>query len=511
MTRTLVKAKKVLTLIEEHPGIDNGALIAEDGIIREVGEHTQLAKKGPFDEEVGSLEKDIMMPGLVNAHHHIGRYFRDGLTDGPLEVWLLKVRELFRLTLTPEESYYSALWSGYELIRSGITAAIEFHSDDPGPDSANWQAAIRAYSDLGLKVAFCPAAADQNRYIYLDDDEFMKLVPKKVAQEMLNRGRAFSWEDYFQRWKGIYERFHSSKGHIKVFLGPIGVQWCSDELLNKIKAAAREFATGIQLHLLETRYQRKYGLKRWGKSLVGHLKELNFLGPEVSCAHCVWLDQEDFKIMAQSGATAVHNPSSNLRLGSGISPVALMAEAGVRLAFGLDGMGLNDDSDIFADMRLAMYLQHRPGHDSVGLSPRQLLKMVGQGGAGAMMMSDRFGTLEPGKDADLVLLNGERILGHPYQNADTGLEEVLLQRALSQDVKTVLIAGKVVMKNGEVAGMNVDEAKARLEEVCQRRREKVKKELPDFAELERAVREFYRRWDEEDPSLTKSQYKYNLL
>lgn len=511
MSRVLVKAKKVLTLAEGQVPIENGALILEDGVIREVGGHAQLAKKGPFEAELGSLKTDIMIPGLVNAHHHIGRYFRDGLTDGPLELWLLKVRELFRFALAPEESYYSALWSGYELLRSGITAAIEFHSDAPGPESANWEATIRAYRDLGLKVAFCPAVADQNRYAYVEDEQFMALLPKNVAAELLNRRRVFSWEDYFQACKIIHERFHSDQGQTKVFLGPIGVQWCSDELLNRVKATARRFATGIQVHLLETRYQRKYSLKRWGKSLVGHLSDLGFLGPEVSCAHCVWLDDEDFKIMAESGATAVHNPSSNLRLGSGISPVALMARAGVRLAFGLDGMGLNDDSDIFVDMRLAMFLQRRPGHDCVGLSPRQTLKMAGPGGAAALMMSDRMGTLEPGKDADLVVLNGERILGHPYQSTDTGLEEALLQRALGQDVKTVLIAGKVVVNDGEVAGINLAQVKARLEELFERRQDKMARDLPLFAELERCVRQFYRQWDQEVPSSREGQYKYNLF
>lgn len=506
MKRILISARWVITARDDFPFLENGAVIVENGLISRVGALEELVKQGPFDAELGS-PGEILLPGLVNAHHHVGRYFRDGLPDLPLEIWLLRLKEQLRFPLSPEETYYSNLWSCLELIRSGITGAVVFHSEEPGSGNSNWEAALKAYQDAGMRVAFCLALADQNRYVYEDDRAFLACLPPEMADQLQARIRPFQWEEYFASWKALFQKYHGWQDRIWIFLAPSGVQWCSDELLKKAKAVAKEYDTGMQMHLAETRYQQEYALRRWGKSLVAHLEDLAFLGPELSCAHCVWLEPGDFQLMAARGATVVHNPGSNLRLGSGISPVAAMMEAGVAMAFGLDGTGFSDNGDIFSDLRLAMLLQRLPGIEPIRLSARELLRMAACGGARALLMEDKIGRLEPGKYADLVLLEGERIWASPYLNPGHDPYDVVLQRALSQDVKTVMVGGRLVMQDRVVLGIDTERLKARLQELSLKRNQVITQQEPWTAALEKKVVQFFRAWDEKGPP---RKYIYNL-
>lgn len=509
--RFLVKARWLVTLGKSKPLIDNGALIVEQGVVKEIGTQQELSGKGRFDFEIGGGSHDIVLPGLVNAHHHVGRYFRDGLSDLPLEIWLLRLRQQFRFPLTHQESYDNTLWSCLELIRGGVTSVIAFHSEPPGPDNINWEAALQAYRDSGLRVAFCLGASDQNRFLYDDDQGFIDALPEKLARRIKADLEPFSWESYFRAWRSMYEKYDGREGKLRVFLAPSGTQWCSDELLNKIKSAANEFSTGIQLHLLETRYQREYGLRKWGKSMVAHLAEIGFLGPEVSAAHCVWLEESDLKIMAESGVTAVHNPSSNLRLGSGIAPVAAMSEAGVNLALGLDGLGLNDNGDILSDMRLAMFLQRTPGLAGKRLSPKRTLELATKGGARALLLEEKLGRLEPGCIADIVLLDGQSIWRAPFVNPDNDFFEVLLVRGRGQDVKTVIVAGKPVMRDGKVCGIDASAVRARLEDLCLKRQAKMAQDRALLGELEGKLIDYFTRWDKQSQNLRQPRYRYNLL
>jgi cytosine/adenosine deaminase-related metal-dependent hydrolase len=496
---------------ERQPVIENGALIFEQGIVKEIGRQQELAGKGRFDLEIGGGSYDIALPGLINAHHHVGRYFRDGLSDLPLELWLFRLRQQLHLPLTYEESYDNTLWSCLELIRGGVTAVIAFHSEPPGQNNCNWEAALQAYRDSGLRVAFCTAAANQNRFVYADDQDFLTSLPKRLAGWLEANQEPFCWESYLRAWRSTYKKYDSRDGKVRVFLAPSGTQWCSDELLSKIKSAAREFSTGIQLHLLETRYQREYGLRKWGKSLVAHLAELGLLGPEVSCAHSVWLEEADFKIMAESGATAVHNPSSNLRLGSGISPVAAMAEAGVNLALGLDGLGLNDNGDMLTDMRLAMFLQRTPGLAGKRLSPKRALELATKGGARAILQGERLGRLAPGYSADIVLLDGRSIWSSPFVNPDNDFFEVLLVRGRADDIKAVIIGGEPVMNDKELPGIDVSGLSARLAKLCQKRQARMAEKRALVDELEGKLIEYFLHWDKQNQKMGRPWYRYNLL
>jgi cytosine/adenosine deaminase-related metal-dependent hydrolase len=228
---------------------------------------------------------------------------------------------------------------------------------------------------------------------------------------------------------------------------PVGVQWCSDNLLVAIKQAAGD--APIQIHMLETRYQQTYGQRKFGSTLVAHLAELGFLNKNVACAHSVWLTDNDIRLLADYQAMVIHNPSSNMRLRSGLCRVLDLLDAGVRVGIGLDGAGLNDDQDLFLEMRLVKGLAYEPGIDKRSLSARQVLSMATLNAADIVGgPRPKRGKLLAGFAADLVTLKVERILS-PYIDERADLVDVIFRRAGSGDVDTVVVNGELQMRAGK--------------------------------------------------------------
>ena len=215
--------------------------------------------------------------------------------------------------------------------------------------------------------------------------------------------------------------------------------------------------------MLETIYQKMYATREWGKSPLAHLYYLGFLGPEVSCAHGVWLTDSDMDILAETGTAVSHNPSSNLRLKSGIAPLNRMLEKGVTVALGIDEAGINDDNDMLQEMRLAQKLHRVPGVSSPSPTSHQILNLATANGAKVTFFGDEVGTLEPGKRADMVLVSLERIL-EPYLAPETNMVDALVYRGRGLDVDTVIVDGEVLLRNRVFTRLDKDEIVARLKE-----------------------------------------------
>jgi len=213
-----------------------------------------------------------------------------------------------------------------------------------------------------------------------------------------------------------------------------------------MKSSAQRFGAGLHIHLQETVYQKMYGLRHFGKTPLAHLHDLGFLGPEVSCAHGVWLTEGDLELLADTATCVCHNPSSNLRLKSGVAPLNTMLDKGVVVALGIDEAGINDDNDILQEMRLAQKLHRVPGLASRSPSSHQMLHMATVNGAQATFFADQIGTLEVGKRADLLLVNLESIT-EPYLDPDIDIVDALLYRGRGLDVDTVLVDGEVLLRN----------------------------------------------------------------
>ena len=245
-----------------------------------------------------------------------------------------------------------------------------------------------------------------------------------------------------------YRQYHDHEsGKVRVLLSPANVQWNSDEFLQRTKEHASRYQTGIHMHLVESAYQKDYGLRTWGKTPVEHLRELEFLGPEISFAHAVWLTDGDIEVLSGAGATVCHNASSNLRLKNGIAPVNPMLARGVNVAMGTDSTAINDDDDLLQEMRLVSKLHRQPGIGAPAISVEQVLAMATANAAAPTGFAGDIGVLEPGRRADLLLIRMDR-LEDPYLEPDTLPVEVVLGRAKTQDVAAVIVDGEVLLQDG---------------------------------------------------------------
>ena len=274
MKRLLVKAGCVATLDDSIGTLTRGAILVEDGTIAAVGSYDELSRRGPFDEEVGSLEYDLLMPGLTSAHHHSGRTFLEGHSDRPLECWLPYVFGVSRSGFSDEDHYLNTAWSCIELIRGGCTSAVDHHTGGSPHERQGIPSVVQAYRTVGMRVAVCVGIGDLDRFYYGGDEEVLKRLPPEAKDAVRNLTGPPDLDQFFEVWDSLFQELHEPKGRVRIFLGPLGAHRCSGELLRRVKDSARRCKTGIQLHLLETLYQRASGPRIRGKSLVEGMPNL---------------------------------------------------------------------------------------------------------------------------------------------------------------------------------------------------------------------------------------------
>jgi 5-methylthioadenosine/S-adenosylhomocysteine deaminase len=476
--------------------LEDGAFFQRDGTIVEVGTYADLAGRYRADETLGS-PRYVVVPGLVNAHHHVGLTpLQLGSPDYPLELWLAS-----RMAARDVDPYLDTLYSAFEMIESGVTTVQHLHGMRRGPVAA-WpdraRRVLEAYRDIGMRSSYAFGIRDQNLLVYGADDEFVRSLPTALQPEMMDwfSGLRITIDDWARDlFVGLYEDWGRNENDlVRIWLAPTNLHWCSDELLVRVKEQARKFGAGIHIHLLETAYQKLYAQRRWGRSAVQHLNDLGFLGPEVTLGHGVWLTEDDIERLVETGTAVCHNASSNLRLQSGIAPVNRLLARGVRVALGIDEAGVNDDRDMLQEIRLVLKLHRVPGHDQRVPTASEVFRMATEGGAHTTGFAARIGRIAAGRSADAVLIDLRNVT-EPYLDPLTPILEGVVHRARSRDVETVMIAGEVVMRDRTFTRVDKDavlrelaaslRAPLRPDEV--RRRELARELLPH-------VRRFYADW-----------------
>jgi 5-methylthioadenosine/S-adenosylhomocysteine deaminase len=388
----------------------------------------------------------LAIPGLVNAHTHSPENCLRGSGEGlPLEVWLTRMFGTAG-SFDPEDHYVTALAGAVEMLLSGATSVLDHLWMTP-PTAEATDAVLRAYRDVGIRAAVAPLVADMDATGALADALdfdirgalFTDLAPAAPAAELQAQ-----LEDAMARWHG------AARGRLQVFAGPCGAQWCSDELLTGLAEATRRHGSSLTLHLLETRLQSEVCRLRFGVGAVEALDRLGILGTWCSLAHGVWLDPADAELIAARGAVVVHNPSANLRLGSGVAPVPELLAAGARVALGADGCSSSDNQVLWSQLKLAA-LVHNDDVRERWVSSADALAMATTGGAAALGLAGRLGRLEPGYLADVVLVD-RRGTGL------AGAQDVVGALALSetgQGVVHVIVDGRLVVAFGRC--LTVDE------------------------------------------------------
>ncbi len=490
---TLVRGRYVLTRAEHNGAAallnDAAVAIAADGSIIETGRFDELRPRHPAADVIGD-GSHFVLPGLVNAHHH-GRgvsYMQLGQPDGALETWLN-----LAWGRKPMDSYLMGLYTLMQQLRSGTTAVM---FNQAGP-LAEAEGTLTAFREVGMRTAFSIGFRSQCFLVYGDDDEFLTGLPDDLSQtaRAVVEGSRVAFEDNLNLVLDLHERYEKPDPQaVRILLSPSGYHWADEDTLRRIVDTARANNMGIHTHVLETVYQRLYANRTTGQSPVKRLADIGMVGPGVSYAHCVWVTEDDIRILADTGTSVSHNASSNLRLHSGVAPVRAMLDAGVNVGIGTDSVGLNDDDDLLQEIGLSQRLHRVPGLDNRHVTPGELLHMATLGGAKALTLDEHIGSLEPGKRADIVMLNRDRV-SYPYLDSELDPLEVLVSRARGRDVRTVLIDGRVVYNNGEFPTLHVPAITMRIQEALQggpppevlTRRQAAK-------ELDPYIRAYYRDW-----------------
>ncbi len=440
MTKTcdlLLTNAIILTMDEAFDLFETGALAIQGDSILEVGEEAYLRGEYEAGETIDCGGK-VLMPGLVNAHTHVPMTLLRGLADDlRLDVWLLGyMMPVEREFVSPEFVRLGTQIACVELIRSGVTCFADMYYFEEDVAKATAEAGLRAVcSQTVLKFP----APDAQSY-----------------EESLAAAR-----DYIQRWKG-----HPL---IVPSVAPHAPYTCTEEILRATAALAVEFDVPLHTHLSETAQEVENSRAEFGMPVIPYVKKHNLFDAKVLAAHCVHVDEGEMITLHHNNAGVAHNPSSNLKLASGFAPVSRMLELGLNVGIGTDGPASNNDLDMFEEIRLAALLAKGSTGNPTTIPAKTALQMATRLGANALHQGHLTGSLEPGKRADLILVDLSPLHNSPrFRRDPSGVYAQIVYAAKSSDVSDVMVNGKWLMREHRLTTLDERQLLAETEEYARR-------------------------------------------
>jgi len=437
MTKTVVITDGTIVTMNDRDEVFNpGVVVIEGAKIVEVGALSNggtesLAEKYP-DAQFVDASGCVVIPGLVNAHTHAAMTIFRGLADDlPLREWLEQHIFPAEKKLTEEWVFWGTVLACAEMIASGTTT-------------------------------FCDMYLFEHKVAEAVDKTGMRAVVGEVLYDFpsphygeLENGFAFT-KRFIEDWMG-HER-------IKISVDPHAVYTCSPELLLRSFAISEHYDVPFVIHLAETEDEVQETMRRYGRTPVAHLARLGVLSCLVIADHCVWLSEEDRAIIAEKKVKVVHNPESNLKLASGIAPVADLLRRGVTVSLGTDGCASNNDLDMLSEMDTCAKIHKGVLRDPTVLPAKEVLRMATVYGAITLGLDDKIGKLEPGMLADIVILDFNK----PHLTPCYDPISHIVYSARGSDVRDVMVHGQWLMRNREFTTIDMGEVKARVKEIARR-------------------------------------------
>ena len=403
----------------------------------------------------------LAMPALVNAHDH-GRAVRTsslGASGKPLETWIQ-----YQAMIPAVDPHLAAIVALSRTALGGV-GAVQMHLTKPqGLTALPAEAATiaRAAKDIGIRVGFAISMRDRNPFVYGPSEPILASLPPEARAVF--EAMALRLPPKPREFISLCDEVAAAAAGplFDVQFGPNGVQWCTDALLEAIAEASSRTGRRIHMHLLETPYQRAWADAVHPDGIVQHMDRLGLLSPRLTLAHCVWARSDELEVIAARGVTIAVNTSSNLHLRSGIAPVARMVATGCRIALGLDGGALDDDDDALRELRL-LHLLHVGKGFEVDVDRKHLLNAAFSNGRLSVTNKDEDGALRPGNAADLLLLNWAAIDTDRLRD-DIDPLQLILVRATSRHIRELIVAGRTIVKDGKVAGVDAEAAQREFTE-----------------------------------------------
>ena len=424
----------------------------------------------PDGAETIDAARMLLHPGLVNAHTH----GHGNLSKSAGDRWTLELLLAAAPYITnhrgAEHKRLTATIGAAEMVLKGCTACYDLFVEIPGPTQDGIAAVAEAYDAVGMRAVIAPMLADMT--VYEAVPGLYDAMPAAL-RPALDALRLPDWAETMARMRGLLANWSFDAERLRLAVAPTIPLHCRDAMMESCRDLAAEFDVGLHMHVAESKVQAIAGRQRFGRSLVAHLETLGLLGPRFTAAHAVWLDEDDIRRLGRHGASAAHNPASNMRLGNGVADATAMLAHGVNLAIGTDAGTCGDNLNMYGAMHFAAAASRVQGPDPAAwISSPQVFAAATTGSAKALGF-ERIGRIAPGYKADIVFLDLDAPTLIP-------LHQPLTQLVLAEDgtsVDSVMIGGRFVVRGGRLLTVDLPklareaaDARAELDEAGREKR-----------------------------------------
>jgi cytosine/adenosine deaminase-related metal-dependent hydrolase len=444
MTTLLVKNAHILTMDDHQTEFSDGGLFIRDSLIEQVGEAASLPHEA---DEIIDLKGHVVLPGLVNTHHHFYQTLTRAVPaaqDANLFNWLKTLYPIWA-RLQPQDIFISTSTALAELALSGCTTASDHLY--LYPNGSRLDDEIAAASEIGLRIHASRGSMSLG-------ESKGGLPPDSVVDDE---------DSILKDSQRLIQKYHNPNpgSMVQIVLAPCSPFSVTSELMKQSAKLAREYGVHLHTHLAETEDEEQFCLQKFGHRPVGYMQEVDWVGGDVWFAHAVWVNDEEIRVFAKHNCGVAHCPTSNMRLASGIAPIKEYRKAGVNVGLGVDGSASNDGSHLLAEVRNAMLVSRlKEGITGYSLSndpnrklmtAREALYLGTRGGA-AVLGRKEVGSLEVGKCADFFAVNLNRI-------EFSGMHDPVSAIVFGQPVRVdyTVVNGRFVVKEGQL--VTVDEYK----------------------------------------------------
>ena len=421
-------------------------VVVEGRQIHEIRPSGAVAPEGA----VIDLTDRLLTAGLINGHHHSHEGYYKGRKDNmPLELWMNYVRPLKPIELTPREVYLRTMIGAIEAVHSGTTTLSDDTNVSPRIVPEHVEAVFQAYEDIGIRAYVGITLFDRPffRAVPFVDEEF----PKDLLAE-LDKAPMYSSTELLDFAKGLARNHHPKEKRVGYIVAPSAPQRCTEEFIRAVRRMADDFDLPMMMHVQETRMQVVTGQLWHGSTLIEYLDRIGFMKPNTAFIHSVWLNPREIDILARTGVSVQHNPTSNLKVGSGLAPISALLEAGVNISMGTDGCGSIEGTDMQNSLYLAAMLNKLRGDYKKWFGAPEVLRAATMGGAKALGRGRELGAIEKGRIADLTAYRLDSFPFTPLNN----MVNQLVYSANRHEVDFVMVDGEPILAEGRLTRVDED-------------------------------------------------------
>ena len=422
----------IVTVNDSFEIIPNGLLCIKAGKLKRIEANSADNPSLPAADEIIDAGGGLVMPGLVNTHTHLPMTLFRGLADDlPLEVWLNEhIFPTESAHINPESVHWSTLLACAEMLLSGTTTCCDGYFYENAVTEALQTSGMRAVLAQGVIDFPAPGVPDPKENIHYAE----AFISKTLNSSSLITPSVFCHSAYT----------------------------CSGETLKKAKRLCIENALLFQIHAAETRNESQQIQNEHQRTPIEYLDQLEILDKNTLLIHCVWLTDNDIEIIAARKAGISHNPESNAKLASGIAPIPEILRADIPVGLGSDGCASNNNLDLFHEMDMVAKLHKVETFDPTTMAARTVVEMATIGGARAIGLGTRIGSLEVGKRADVIIIDTAK----PHLSPLFHPESHIVYAVKASDVRDVVVDGQIRVRNRKLPGLDVEEIMARVREIA---------------------------------------------